>query len=137
MNNPLFRENLVGSFFFTSKGLLINYKDTSKCRWSTAYFIKNLRSNASYQIDTTFRYQDLLQHIIPLVQSDSATFDENSCDYFIVITWAMFVGKLNERLFAADEAAMENRQVRTKIIFLNVDMQKNWKLSDHQKIIIR
>lgn len=137
LNNATFREDLVGSFFFTDKGLLINYKDTSKCRWSVFGFIKGLRSDTTYQIDTTFRYQDLLHHIRLLGVSTDSAYSGKDFDYFIVITWAIFLGKLNERLFTADEAASENQKARIKVIFLNMDIQESWNIQDNQKIVIR
>lgn len=137
LKNPTFRENLLGSFFFTEKGLLINCKDTAKCRWSVFNFVKDLRSDTTYKIDTAFRYQDLLQYITPLASSVDSSFSEKDFDYIVVITWAMFAGRLNERLFSADEATLENPKARIKVIFLNVDMQESWKIPDRQKIVIR
>ncbi|MEI6454864.1 MAG: hypothetical protein WCO93_01125 [bacterium] len=137
IKNPVFRENLLGSFFFNSRGLIIHYKDTNKCRWSATTFIKNLRNDTLYQVDTTFRFNELLSHLSPLITGDTMNIKETDYDFVIVITWAMFAGKLNERLFHADEALAENPRIRAGVLFLNMDMQKDWKLQQGQKLVVR
>jgi hypothetical protein len=137
IKNPVFRENLLGSFFFNSKGLIIHHKDTTKCRWSATTFINNLSSDTLYQVDTTFRFKELFSHLSPLITGDTVKMSAEDYDFMIVITWAIFAGKLNERLFYADEAATGNPRIRARVLFLNVDMQRDWKLPQDKKLVIR
>ncbi len=137
LKDPVLRKDLLGSFIFNSRGLVINYKDTAKCRWSATTFIRNLRGDTTYQVDTSYRFGELYRQIKPLVASSSGEVDERGCDFVIVITWAVYAGKLNERLFDADEAASENPRIRARVLFLNTDMQKEWKLRPDQKLVIR
>lgn len=137
LGDPRFRKNLIGSLFFNEKGLMFNVKDSVRCQWSAGYFVRNLKTDTVYETDNTFRYQDLLKQLTPL-SGDAIPADSTSrFDFVTVITWATFAGKLNERLFAVAEAARENKHARIRIVFLNFDMQKSWKLNSRQKLVIK
>jgi hypothetical protein len=137
LKDPVFRENMLGSFIFNPRGLVIHYKDTAKCRWSATSFIRGLRSDTLYQVDTAFRFGELFANLTPLIPGNTIRVDQQDYDFVVVITWAVFAGKLNERLFQADEAAAAASPVRTRVLFLNTDMQKSWKLRPGQKLVIR
>ena len=52
----------------------------------------------------------------------------------VIITWAKFIGKMNERLFVVSESVKDNKNAKIRLILLNSDMQKSWNLNESQKI---
>ena len=136
MNDPVYKKNLLGSMFYNEKGLLINFKDSTKCQWSAGYFVSRLRADTLYQTDTTYKYQEILADLIPVRAPDSPVRHDSSYDYTVIITWAKYLGKYNERLFVASESVNENNKAKIRLILLNIDMQKSWNLRKDQRIRI-
>jgi hypothetical protein len=129
INDSLFKKKLIGSVFFTDSGIMVNFWDTSKCMWSTPYYLKLLSLDTSFQIDTNYRYQNLFRKIIPLVPVDQTFPDGKKYDYTIVLTWAKYFGKFNGRQFSFRETASQNSKARIRVVYLNTDLQKSWNMS--------
>lgn len=54
LRDSVFRNNALGTLFFSPQGLLDNYKDTSRCQWPGGYFIRNLKHDTIYHADTGY-----------------------------------------------------------------------------------
>lgn len=135
MRDSVFRDNVLGMLFFSAQGLLANYKDTSRCQWSGSYFVRNLHSAMVYPADTGYTLQKLMNSVVPLNQATHI--DTTNADYIVVITWATFLGKYNERMFSIRDAIRENTEVSVKPVFLCIDIQKEWSLAEREKNALR
>lgn len=124
MKDSIFRSNVLSTLFYSPQGLLINIKDTSMCQWSGGYFVRNLHQDSLYQSDPAYTIDNLMSSLIPL--NGSTVIDTVNADYIVVVIWASFLGRYNERLFSIREAIRENPDVIVKPIFLCIDMQKSW-----------
>ncbi|MFH1297204.1 MAG: hypothetical protein ABIJ04_08035 [Bacteroidota bacterium] len=135
MRDPVFQANALGTLFFYHNRLLINYKDTSECQWSGGFFVRNLKSDTVYQTDSAYSFQRLIAHFVPL--SEPTQLDTTAADYIVLVTWARFLGRYNERLFDIRRAVEENPAVNIKVVFVCIDIQKEWKLTDREKKAFR
>ncbi|MFC2101950.1 hypothetical protein ACFLS7_03055 [Bacteroidota bacterium] len=127
MRDSTFRSNVLSSLFFSPQGLLINIKDTSMCQWSGGYFVRNLHHDSLYQSDSAYTLGNLMRLMTPL--NGNTVVDTVNADYIVVVIWASFLGRYNERLFSIREAIHENTDVAVKPVFLCIDMQKSWNLT--------
>lgn len=135
IQDSVFRKNMIGSLFFNDNGVMTIYKDTSKCQWSAGYFISQLDKDSVYHSDTSYTFQHLMTEIFPLSGADQT--DTCHYDFTVLITWAKFLGKFNDRLFSVEEAVKQRPDLKLRLIFLNVDMQKSWRLTDQQKMLFK
>jgi hypothetical protein len=132
--DPLFRKNLFSTMIFDSMGSLIQ-RDTNKCQWSGYEVIEMLDPDSAYNKVDGSQLSRILDHIKP-VNPVSVTENHNP-DFTIVVTWAMFIGEMNDKLFELSEAAGRNKEARIRLIWLNIDMQENWNLTKAQKLEIK
>jgi len=58
-------------------------------------------------------------------------------DFIVVINWGCFAGKLNQRFFDVSAMVSEKRNIRIRLVFLNIDMQKGWELTKDQKLMLK
>jgi len=137
LNDPVFKKNLIGSLFFSEEGLLLDVKDTAKCQWSVSSFIQNLEQSGSFRFDSACRYQEILPFLLPLTGLYDTASQEAVYDYTVIITWAKFAGKLNQRLFNAADLVKDIKYKSVRLIFINIDMQKSWVLRKDQKMILQ
>lgn len=128
---------LFRTLFFTEAGLLTRLVDSSSCQWSGGNYILGLKRDTLYYADTTCRYQNLIKGLIPLGDEDSTRRDTLPYDFTLIVTWANFLGKYNERLFINDMAIAHNVQARIRIYYINIDMQQEWNLNDLQALKLR
>ncbi len=136
LRNQVFRKNMLSHMVFDRRGHLLE-RDTNKCQWAGYDFIRALNRDSSYRECAGYLLDPLLDCIQPFgdpVQNDSVT---EHPDYIVVITWAKFIGKYNQRLFVLSEAVRENRTASIRLIYLNIDMQESWNLSEQQKVAIQ
>ena len=135
LNNTL---NVLKSFpdayFYNKDGYFLDYRETpTSCNAGVSVFIDGLK-NASQQIsDTTRTLNAMLLNKINLnTQSSFSTNDLPKADYYVLITWAEYMGKLNKEksfdwLTHIHEA---NQQGITIVpILLNLDYYDFWGIS--------
>ncbi len=135
LSDSLYRSNLLGTLFYSPRGLLDTFKDTSRCQWSGGYFVGLLKKDTIYHADTTRTFSGLMGQLIPL--SAMTSVDTAGITFFAVVTWATFLGKYNERLFLILKAIREQQEVKVIPVFLNLDMQERWNLSHSQGLEFR
>lgn len=124
MRTSVYKKNLPGTVFFNEKGMLNHLIDSTKCQWSGGYYTSRLKSDTTYQADTNYTYQKILSSLIPLKVEEN----KENFDFTVIVTWAVFLGKYNERQFSVSQAARENKKARIRVILLNIDTQKSWNL---------
>jgi len=130
LRDTVSRSNMLGTLFYSPQGLLDNFIDTSKCQWSGGYHISTFKKDTVYHVDTTHSFVNLMARLMPL--SRETVLDTANADYYAVVTWGTFLGKYNERLFIIREGSDEQKEVTVKAVFINIDMLKEWNLTDKQ-----
>ncbi len=110
-------------------------EDTSKCQWSGGYFIRHLKADSSYEVAASFPFDSLFALLRPLFDTTALpVVKKGDFDFIVLNTWAMFIGTMNERLFATVEPAKERSDLKILVLNLNLDMQDEWALKDDNRI---
>lgn len=133
--NTLFRKNLFSNMIFDSTGFLV-LRDTSRCQWSGYEVIEGLHPDSACRVVPGLRLEEILSRIEPLAEKAGNGVPGTQPSFTVVVTWAKFLGKFNARLFDLSEAATLNNTTRIRMIWLNVDMQEDWNLTEDQKMEI-
>ena len=136
LRNPMFRKNLLSHMNFDRNGLLLE-RDTTQCQWSGYDVVRVLNPDSSYRSLTGLQLDQILQHIQPFGRTPAHDSTAARPDFTVVVTWAKFLGKYNYRLFVLSDAVRENKAARIRLVWLNVDLQRNWHVPGRQKIAIR
>jgi hypothetical protein len=136
VRNSEFRKYLLSHMIFNREGILIRH-DTTKCQWAGYDIIKSLNRDSVYETSNELKMSQILDKIEPMGGASARTGSFGDPDFTVVVTWAKFIGAYNYRLFILAEAADLNQKSRIRVIWLNVDMQQSWELTDQQKIAIR
>ena len=135
LRDSLFKKNLFGAMIFDREGRLL-HRDTTRCQWSGYSRIAALSPDTIYPVAPKPYLPALLSHLCGIGTDQGADTSARADDFTVVVTWAMFIGNLNDRLFDLDGAALENRRARVRMIWLNTDMQAAWKLKGPQRMSI-
>jgi hypothetical protein len=125
-------KNFLSHMIFDSRGVQL-CRDTTRCQWSGYDVVKTLKPDSAYRLSGGVRLEDILKHIRPVGRA--AIYDTLAvrCDFTLIVTWAKFIGKYNYRLFDLNQAVRENKTARIRVIWLNIDVQKNWHLKKEQR----
>jgi hypothetical protein len=120
---------------YDSKGKYIEYRQTdTSCNAGLFQFIPALKLNGQYnQPDSSDlttelnKFRDLKGN--PLKKPEPA-------DYYLLIYWTIWTGKLNkDHVKIWEEQARNNQQCKIKVIKVNLDIQENWEIQERTKII--
>lgn len=136
IKDPKFSKYLLTNLLFDNQGYLLQ-RDTVKCQWSGYDVIKSLNPDSLYARSMDLQLSGILPFIKPLSMDTTSDECKNNPDFTVIITWAKFIGKYNYRLFDLAGAVKLNKNARIRLIWLNVDMQKSWHLTDSQKMEIK
>jgi hypothetical protein len=132
--DPVFSKNLLTHMIFDRNDFLLN-RDTTKCQWAGGDFIRSLQPDSTYGRWNGLLLSDVTSRIVPFGKEPDTTRTANSNpDFTIVITWSKFLGKYNYRLFSLADTVSQNKKSSIRMIYLNLDMQKDWHLRDDQKM---
>ena len=112
-------------------------KDTTMCQWAGDRPIRLLRPDTTFQTTDRLKLDQISDKIIPFGIQLKTGPETINPDFTVVITWARFMGKYNYRLFDLEKPLMENRRAKIRLIWLNVDMQKEWQLKPGQRLKIK
>lgn len=135
LRDSLFRKNLFGTMIFDREGRLL-LRDTARCQWSGYSRIAALAPDTIYPVAPKPYLPGLLSHLCGIGTDQGADTAARFDDFTVVVTWAIFIGSLNDRLFDLAGAVRENRRARLRMIWLNTDMQADWKLTGAQRMTI-
>lgn len=136
MRNPKFNKYLLGHMIFDREGTLLQ-RDTAQCQWAGKDKITSLSPDSVYRKCTDLQLNQILPKIQPLNRNPEPQDSLATPDFTVLVTWGMFLGKYNYRLFDLDSAVKENKTARIRLIWLNIDMQKSWNLPKDQRMKIR
>lgn len=134
MRDSVFIHHVFGVLLFSPGRFLIHPIDTLRNSFQGLNAINHLQGDTIYKADPTYSLQWLMHSLIPL--NDSTRMDTANTDFIVVVTWATFLGRLNERLFSLGETLRGNKEVTVKLLFLCIDVQKTWKMTGKKNDII-
>jgi hypothetical protein len=129
--DTVFNKNMLSSIFFNKNDFFIEYRRNGQCQWSGGAFLQNYSQDSIYSIDSTFHISKFINKIIPLYPTKQSQ-NYNDTELTIVIIWAKFIGKYNERLFGVLDYVKNSQNIKTRIILLNIDVLEGWNLSKEQ-----
>ncbi|MBN1198953.1 MAG: hypothetical protein JXA23_06355 [Bacteroidales bacterium] len=127
MRDSVFIQHVFGALPFSPGRLLIRSVDTLRDSWPGLDLIPHLKRDTLYRTDTNYSLQQLMHFLIPL--TDSTSIDTANADFIVVVPWAAFLGRYNDRLFSVREAIRQNRKVVIKPLFLCIDVQQTWEIA--------
>jgi hypothetical protein len=133
MNDTLFKKNILSILFFNQDGVFIDYRKNGQCQWSGGAFLQHYSKDSTYSIDNTFQLNSIITKIIPIIPEGKLK-DTIDYDLTIIGIWANFIGKYNERIFCVSDVAKNRQDLKLRIIFLNIDMLKEWNLNKDQML---
>jgi len=134
--DTVFRKYLLSNMIFNRKGRLLQ-RDTARCQWEGYEKIRTLKPDSGYILSPDLELDRVMSLIRPLDGDAAPDSVARDPDFTVVVTWAKFIGKYNSRLFALDEAAGLNRTAVIRMIWLNIDIQADWKIPESMKISIQ
>ena len=133
LRDSIFKINTIGTLIFNKQGYFIDNRKTKSCQWSGCAFLDQYKQDSVYPTDSAYQLQSLLQKITPLSTYQQGDIS-NDFDLTMISIWAKFIGKYNERLFCLSEVAQKHPDLKVRIIYLNVDMLKDWNLRKDQML---
>ncbi len=135
MRHPVIRKNLLSHMLFDTTGNLVE-RDTARCQWAGSELIRRLRADSSCVTTDQITLGQIARLIAPFGRDSADNILSGKCDFTLVVIWAKFLGTYNYRLFDLEKAAAENKTAVIRLIFLNMDMQKEWQLKPGQQLNI-
>jgi hypothetical protein len=130
IKDTVFNKAFLSAIVFDKHGSIVDYKDPKSCQWSAVGYIEKLKRDTTYSVDTTHNFFSVLPSLVHLNGQSMVNGNPQDYDYIVLFTWAKFIGKINERLFAINEAAKNNPNASIRVISLNVDMLDSWGLKE-------
>lgn len=131
----LMKNGIPEGAIYDSKGKYIEYRQTdTSCNAGLFQFIPALNlSNQYNQPDSSDlttelnKFRDLRGNLLKKPEP---------ADYYLLIYWTIWTGKLNkDHVKIWEELARNNQQCKIKVIKANLDIQENWELQERTKII--
>ncbi|AXG73652.1 hypothetical protein DVK85_05155 [Flavobacterium arcticum] len=117
------------AYFFNKDGYLISGFEGTGCGMA----ISNIDEISNASSDNKEHFKDWITNY-NFLSSDNT---EASYDAYVIINWAMFVDGMNDDTsYNWYKSLKNNKDLNIRIIFLNLDIQENWKLSDDNKKVL-
>jgi hypothetical protein len=115
------------AYFYNSKGELINNKGKGVNCGSEIKELEKISKMKSYPNNT---FNDFLKDV-DIIENEKNV--ENSFDLYIVITWGKFLNSESETSLNWFSNIRKVKEMKIKILLLNLDLQEKWNLTDDQK----
>lgn len=118
------------AFFFSKDGVFIPYRpDSVSCNASIPVFLESIEKKPS-KVDTTQLFELYSKGLVNAFTREALQLDKlPEADYYMLITWATYGGKLNKRVANWAEQAREleaTKGIRIHPIFLSLDVMYFW-----------
>jgi hypothetical protein len=136
MNNPVFRQHLLSHLIFDKHGHWVP-EDTTTCQWAGSKFISALHPDSSYAVRQDIRLEQITGGICLVGVCRCIHSGKNPPDFTILVTWGKFLGRYNYRLFNLAKAVQDNPEANIRLIWLNIDIQKEWKFPPGRKLHLK
>ena len=124
--NELNGRSLPDAAIYDKKGNYIEYRaaDTS-CNAGLFDFIPNLSIGSNYNKPDSAKLDAELQKFLAL--NGNSLKSPETADFYVLIYWAVWTGKLNkDHVKIWEDAAKNNKNAKVKVIKVNMDFQEHW-----------
>jgi len=113
---------------FDKNGKYIEYRQTdSSCNAGLFSFIPELKPDGIYKLSEKTDLGTELKKIRTLTGESYIIKDKSNYDFFLIIYWAVFTGRLNKNhVLVWEQEASNNKNAKIKVIKVNVDIQECW-----------
>lgn len=122
----LYGSSLPDAAIYDKKGNYIEYRaaDTS-CNAGLFDFIPNLSIGSNYNKPDSAKLDAELQKFLAL--NGNSLKSPEAADFYVLIYWAVWTGKLNkDHVKIWEDAAKNNKNAKVKVIKVNMDFQEHW-----------
>lgn len=122
----LFYKSIPEAVLFDKNGNELIYKETSEsCNAGLFKVIPDLQKDSQLKKGTHQLKNVLNQYTLSLDGNSNSIMDDS--DYYLLIDWAIFTGKLNkDHVLPWENLAKNNKNCKIKVLKLNLDIQDNW-----------
>ena len=136
MKNTVYMKHFLSHMIFDRNGLLLQ-RDTAECQWAGSDAIRALDPRAACSYWPGFTLDQILPFIKPFGRKEASWSTEKNPDFTIIVTWGKFLGQYNYRLFDLEKAVRENKTAAIRVVWLNIDLQQSWHVTEQQKLRIK
>ena len=128
-------KSIPDASIYDSKGNYIEYRVTdTSCNAGLFDFIPNLNVKNSYNKPDSTNLELELNKFLDLKGQPIDKLE--SADFYVLIYWAVWTGKLNkDHVKIWEDAARNNKNARIKVLKVNLDFQDYWDEVEKNKII--
>lgn len=115
---------------FDKSGKELIYKETTEsCNAGLFKVIPDLRKDSQLKAGE-HNLQDLISKYTLVIDDDPSEIIDDS-DYYLLLDWAIFAGRLNkDHLLVWENLAKDNKNVKIKINKINIDFQESWGITE-------
>jgi len=112
---------------FTSEGKLIKYKPDTSCNASAFSFLESVNTKMKFDYIDSISFEDCFSRLRDLNGNPVVIQKSDNTDFYLIIFWARFIGRLNkDHVKIWEEVARNNSNAKIKIFKVNKDIQEWW-----------
>lgn len=112
---------------FSSDGKLIKYKPDTSCNASAFGFLETVNPNMKFDYIDSVNFDDCFSRLKDLKGNPVVIKKSENTDFYLIIFWARFIGRLNkDHVKIWEEQALNNTNAKIKVFKVNKDMQEWW-----------
>lgn len=112
---------------FTSDGKLIKYKPDTSCNASAFGFLETVDPKMKFDYIDSVSFEDCFSRLRDLNGKPVVIQKSENIDFYLIIFWARFIGRLNkDHVKIWEEQALNNKNAKIKVFKVNKDMQEWW-----------
>jgi hypothetical protein len=111
---------------FNKRGEYIEYRQTdSSCNAGLFAFIPELHRDSVYRLTGKLNLNDEINKLRTLTGEQFVLRDTYDYDFYVIMYWARFIGRLNkDHINIWEQEASNNKNARIRVIKANVDIQE-------------
>jgi hypothetical protein len=103
----------------------------TECGALKTEFIQDLDRNKSYKTESKINMDEFTSKLVFLDGKNANYTLHTDTDFYLIIYWAKFIGRVNKKSPAAwEKTAKHNKKANISIIKINMDFRNFWENSD-------
>lgn len=121
---------------FDKEGKFIMYKEDKTCNASAFKFIDSLNNSKNYPRVDSIELSFFENKFVDLYGKGDVKIMDSNSDYFLLIFWTEWTGKLNkDHTYIWEQNAKKNKNASIKTVKVNCDFQTFWDNTEREKNI--
>ena len=122
---------------YDRNGKYIEYRQTdTSCNAGLFQFIPDLNPANSYHLPDSTDLKGELAKFRDM--KGNALREVEKADFYVLIYWAVWTGKLNkDHVKVWEDLAKNNKNSKIKVIKVNLDFQEYWNMENQEKVVVR